>query len=275
MISRNIKNFYRSLEKKFRKVKFDGYSPACQIYPIDDLTDIELNNLNRILDWNCFTVDSKGRRFGNFAWGGKRTDPQDIPDSRILLMNDKFKLSKKIVLEIGCFEGVHTIGLGIFAKDVIAIDSRIEHVVKTIVRSQMYGFRPRVFKFDVDDMTQDYSVLKADVCHHVGVLYHLKDPVSHLIKLSDSIRTGIMLDTHIAETYEARDVYYVNDIEYPYKKYVEFGAKEVFSGMNDHSKWLTLEGLKQALRVANFINIEVIEVLKQRNGTRVLLFAGK
>jgi tRNA (mo5U34)-methyltransferase len=37
-------------------------------------------------------------------------------------------LSNKDVLEIGCFEGIHTIGLCNYSRRVYAVDSRIENV---------------------------------------------------------------------------------------------------------------------------------------------------
>ena len=63
------------------------------------------------MDWNCFIADSQGRRFGNLVWNGKRDNPQETPDSRIILMDKKFKLKDRSVLEVGFFEGIHTTGL--------------------------------------------------------------------------------------------------------------------------------------------------------------------
>ena len=55
---------------------------------VDLLKDSDLVELNNILDWNCFTVDCVGRRFGNVAWQGKRSEPEVIPDRRIQLLHD-------------------------------------------------------------------------------------------------------------------------------------------------------------------------------------------
>ena len=129
-----------------------GYG-ACQVSTrfLNHLSDEELTWLNEALSWNCFTVDQKGRRFGSAAWLGKRSSPQEIPDHRILLMDKYFQLSDKHVLEIGCFEGVHTAGLSMYAKHVTAVDARLENVVKTIVRSAMFGHAPTVFKWNVEE----------------------------------------------------------------------------------------------------------------------------
>lgn len=145
---------------------------------IEFLGDDDLSRLNNMLPWKCFTADSKGRRFGNPAWKGKRNGPQVIPDLRIVWLDSLFNLSDKSVLEFGCFEGIHTIALAQRAAKVYAIDSRIENVVKTIVRANLLGFSPTVSVCDLEQEKDVERLPVIDVLHHVGVLYHLKDPVS-------------------------------------------------------------------------------------------------
>lgn len=257
-----------------KKLPLKGYTEQVnEIKYIDDLDDLDLVRLNNLLNWNCFTVDIHGRRFGSAAWEGKRTEPQPIPDRRIVLMNDGFHLSDKHVLEIGCFEGIHTIGLLRYAKKVTAIDSRIENVVKTIVRCAMYGYSPTVFKHNIEEKPAHMEWLKADVAHHVGVLYHLKDPVQHLLDLNAYIRLGVMLDTHYALEQEATESYQVNGRVYRYKRFKESGYSDVFSGMHDHSKWLLLDDIVEVLRTTGFKNVQIVEKRTERNGPRVLLIA--
>lgn len=247
-----------------------------QIRFVDFISDDDLNELNNILKWNCFVVDSNGRRFGNQAWQGKRSTPQIIPDKRIMLMNEYFSLADKDVLEVGCFEGIHTIGLSQYANKVTAIDSRIENVVKTIVRCSLFGYQPNVFKLDVEqDLSNYWDLLTADVMHHVGVLYHLKDPITHLLELGKYIRRGIMLDTHYALEEEAKEVCEVAGRQYYYKKYREKGYQDVFSGMYDYSKWLKLDDIVSLLNESGFNKIDIIEKRDERNGPRVLLMAKK
>src|SRR3712207_89997 len=64
-----------------------GYATnATEIKLVDRLSDADLQELNAMLDWKSFVADRHGRRFGNIAWAGKRTDPQAIPDARIVLL---------------------------------------------------------------------------------------------------------------------------------------------------------------------------------------------
>jgi len=269
-------SFIRKLQKKIlnRKLPLKGYVPSTMaVKYIDMLEDEDLIQLNNMLDWNCFTVDSYGRRLGMIAWGNKRNTPEIIPDRRIVMMNNRFNLSDKHVLDIGCFEGVHTIGLCGYATKVTAIDARIDHIVKTNVRCAMYGYIPTVFKYDIELIPTDTSLLQADLAHHVGVLYHLKNPVEHLLNLGRYIKKGIMLDTHYCVAGEATKSYFVNGKEYAYMHYMEHGKKEAFSGMYDHSKWLLLDDIISCLKATGFDQVEIIEKRDERNGHRVLLFA--
>jgi hypothetical protein len=239
---------------------------------VDPLSDDELKELNHLLNWNCFVVDAHGRRFGSQARPGKRSSPQPIPDRRLTIIDDTFKLANKHVLEVGCFEGIHTIGLCQRAKQVTACDSRIENVVKTIVRCALFDYHPTVFKYNLEDEQPPFP-LDADVMHHIGVLYHLKDPVSHLLSLGHYIREGIMLDTHYALDQDATESYTVQGQTYPFKRHREGGYQDVFSGMYDFARWLTLNDLTNLLQQSGFEQVDIIETREERNGPRVLLIA--
>ena len=149
---------------------------------VERLSDGDLRALNEMLPWNAFVVDGGGRPFGRPAWSGKRVEPQQVPDPRIVRFDERFGLAGKTVLEIGCFEGLHTAALCERAGAVTAVDARIENVVKTIVRCAFMGHGPAVMLDDVD--SPESTLPQADVCHHVGVLYHLADPIAHLRRLA-------------------------------------------------------------------------------------------
>ena len=254
--------------------QFNGFTEnLVQTKYVDLLSDDELHELNNLLRWNCFTVDSKGRRFGRRAWQGKREKPQPVPDPRIIKLDELFHLRDKRVIEFGCFEGVHTVGLSMFTERVVAVDSRIENVVKTIVRSALFGYAPTVFKCDLEKPNEFARLPQADVLHHVGVLYHLVDPVSHLLDLGGVVRQGIMLDTHFARPEKLHLTYVARGRTFKYRHSDEGGKSEVFSGMGNHAKWLTLDTILSLLSEAGFSAIEHVEEHEERNGPRVLLFA--
>jgi tRNA (mo5U34)-methyltransferase len=243
--------------------------------PVELLDDEDLARLNNMLPWKCFTADSKGRRFGNTAWKGKRDTPQVIPDRRILEMDRVFNLANHSVLEVGCFEGIHTIALAQRAATVYAIDSRIENVVKTIVRTHMFGLAPVVSVCDLELEAHAARLPVVDLVHHVGVLYHLKDPVSHLQRLGTLARRGLLLDTHYATDEMVNASYSVAGQDFRYYVYREKGRDEVFSGMYDHAKWLLLKDIQAILRASGFSEITIFQDSQQRNGPRATLFAAR
>jgi hypothetical protein len=242
---------------------------------LDALDDAQLAELNAILPWNCFTVDGHGRRFGAAARKGKRDQPQAVPDPRIVSLDRRFDLKSASVLEIGCFEGVHTAGLCRFSREVTAVDGRLENVVKTILRTAMLGFSPKVFLCDVEDAKQAARLPEVDVVHHVGVLYHLKDPVAHLTAVARLTRRGLMLDTHFALPEEATASFTSGQQTYRCRRYEEFGHADVFSGMYEHSRWLMLDDLVSILGTVGLGNTEIVERRDERNGARVLLYASR
>lgn len=257
-----------------RSLPLAGWTSHRQCIPgVDSLDDRSLERLNQLLPWNCFVVDAAGRRFGNVAWATKRTEPQEIPDQRILELDRRLPLAGRSVLEIGCFEGIHTIALCQRASRVIAVDSRIDNILKTIVRCALFDLHPTIRLCDIERVPANVGQLQADVCHHVGVLYHLRDPVAHLLDLGRYVGTGIMLDTHYALPEEATDRYRAGGDEWMYRRYGEYGERDPFSGMYDHAKWLRLDDIIALLRRAGFSSVEVVERRAERNGPRALIFA--
>jgi hypothetical protein len=168
---------------------------------------------------------------------------------------------------------VHTVGLSMFAERVVAVDSRIENVVKTIVRSAFFGYYPTVFKCDLEKPEEVARLPEADILHHVGVLYHLVDPVSHLLDMGRYVRQGLMLDTHFARPESVDRTFIANGRTFKYRHSDEGGKSEVFSGMGNHAKWLTLDTILSLLSEAGFSVIDHVEEQEERNGPRVLLFA--
>jgi tRNA (mo5U34)-methyltransferase len=251
-----------------------GFAPLSRPTPrLAQLSDAELAHLNAMLPWQCFTVDASGRRFGDRAWAGKREDPQALPDRRIELLQSLIGLTGRRVLEVGCFEGVHTIALSERAGQVIAVDARIENVVKTLIRCHFYGQAPDVRRCDVESAADLAALGEIDVVHHVGVLYHLVDPVAHLRQLAALTRIGMMLDTHVARPGEAQAEYESGGRRYAYRRLKESGVSDVFSGMYDHAKWLTLDALVGLLGELGFASVTVHEEREERSGLRILLFA--
>jgi hypothetical protein len=274
---RRLRHRLRALQFASRAaaVPLAGHPPGRTAPLIELLPDAQLAELNAILKWHSFAVDGRGRRFG--APGSHRNGdrPQSFPNKRTRRMHEAFDLKGRTVLEIGCFEGLHTLGLCALGAQVTAVDSRVENVVKTIVRTALYDFHPRAFVWDVEGHAPPPELVSAEYCHHVGVLYHLKDPVSHIARLGTLISKGILLDTHYALEDQADREYDVAGQTYRFQHYGEFGYEEVLSGMYDHAKWLTLPTILALLAQAGFSRVLATDTRVGTQGPRVLILAAK
>ena len=242
---------------------------------IDALRDEDLKRLNRLLPWQCFTLDGRGRQFGQAASAIKRNTPQHIPDRRIVELDRRLPLAGLDVLEIGCFEGIHTTALLGFGARVTAVDSRVENVIKTVVRLWGFGLQADVRVCDVERVEDLAGLPEVDVTHHVGVLYHLVDPIRHLRQVLKRTRKAIMLDTHYVHDSEASKRYDVDGRSYAYKHYREKARQSAFAGMYDHAKWLPLGALTGLLADEGFARVDVSELREERNGLRTLIYASR
>jgi tRNA (mo5U34)-methyltransferase len=188
-------------------------------------------------------------------------------------LDRRVPLAELSVLELGCFEGIHTAALCERAAHVVAIDSRVENVVKTAARCAVLGYRPELQLVDLEDELPADLDLSCDVLHHVGVLYHLTDPVEHLTTFAGLTRRGLMLDTHVAPENGPLERYRSGDREWRYLRFVEAGRSSPFAGMREHAKWLVLEELVELLGSLGFAHVDVAEERAERNGPRVLIYA--
>lgn len=256
------------------KVSTNKYDQTTSDF-LDYLNDDDLLRLNSLLPWQCFLLDGKGRKFGRASSPNKRNLPEIIPDSRIVELDSMIDLRGRHVLEIGCFEGIHTIALAGFGANVVAVDSRIENVVKTCIRMSAFSLSAKIFKCDVENAIDFEKIQQAEVTHHVGVLYHLSDPVSHLKKILKKTSVAIFLDTHFAAESELDQFYTVDYKNYKFKYFKESGRDDPFSGMFDHAKWLPLNVIEGILNEEGFTNILLHKIRQERFGQRVTILAKK
>lgn len=243
-----------------------------EIPKLKELSDDELAFLNELLPWAAYIVDEKGRMFGKPYSSKKRNEPQIIPDRRIVELNHRYKLANKQVLEVGCFEGIHTVALAKLGAKVSAFDGRIENVIKTLVRCWAMEAEVNVFHWNLENKKSDFVDINCDILHHVGVLYHLSNPLGHLKAILPSVKQAVMLDTHVAPDKnlhkDSQDgfIYQFTDVREP-------GRLAPFAGLKNYAKWLVLDDLIDFLRSYGFDNIEVAEHRMERNGPRVLIYA--
>jgi tRNA (mo5U34)-methyltransferase len=250
-----------------------GILPADWHFPLSTFSDAQILQLNSMLPWAAMTVDEHGRTLGSPWSSEKRANPQTFIEKRQIAFNAAFPLAGKHVLEVGCFEGIHTIGCLNLGARVTAVDSRMENLVKTLVRLWCYGRTADLKLWDLEEESPADVPKEWDVLHHVGVLYHLTDPVRHLQDTLSRTKDALLLDTHIATDEAGAD----RDYEVDGKRYRYFyhGEKNAspFAGVRDHAKWLLLEDLVETIKQRGFNDVRVVSDRAERNGRRITLWA--
>jgi tRNA (mo5U34)-methyltransferase len=235
------------------------------------LDDRIIEEVNDLLDWRAAALLPDGRVSGKVS-PGKRANPVKLPDKRIKLLDEFIGLGGKSVLEVGCFEGLHTLGLLHFTDDVTAIDLRPVNVCKTLMRLSLHGAAAKVFLADCEHL--DASFGRFDVVFHFGVLYHLDNPVQHLANLA-TLADTLYCDTHVARENVPLKTEIVDGETFHYAPLGEQGWADPFSGAHAFSKNLAMESLERALQRAGYSQRRVVQVRDERNGPRILLIASR
>lgn len=237
--------------------------------------DRDLLTFNQLLPWAAMTVDPKGRPVGQPFSATKRAKGNALIDPRILAFDQAFPLAGKHVLELGCFEGIHTIGCLLKGATVTGVDGRVENILKTMARLWAYRQQADLVLWNVEQEPPADLPQRWDVLHHVGVLYHLTNPVDHLRLLLPRTAQAVILDTHVAtDPEQATEAYEADGRSWRYWHYREKQvATNPFAGMLDHAKWLLPEDLMGLLREGGFTDVRLVEDRPERNGRRVLIWA--
>ena len=235
------------------------------------ISNEQLSDFNLLLPWSAVTPDEDGRNVGRPWANHKRSTVSPLPEKRHRLFDAVLPLAGRHVLEVGCFEGIHTLSLIDFGARVTAVDARMENILKTLCRLWIYGRTADVVLWNLELAAPATAPDAWDVLHHIGVLYHLTDPVGHLNTLLARTREAVLLDTHIAQDVASTDGVYASG-----ERYFTFSERPTsgpFAGMEDHAKWLVLEDLVELLRRNGFGRVEVVNDRQERNGRRICLFA--
>lgn len=251
-----------------------GLLPPGAPFRVSELNDDELTSLNGLLPWGAPTTDEQGRALGA-PWSlSKRAGVQPLRDKRHDEFEKIYPFDGKSVLEVGCFEGIHTISLASRGASVVAIDSRMENLLKTLARLWSYNYQAQVELWDLEKAKIPNRIpTEWDVLHHIGVLYHLSDPVSHLRTMLKKTKDAVILDTHIAlDEASSNQSYLVDEKAFRYQRYGE-KPSQPFAGMEDHAKWLLLDDLKSLFAEEGFNDWRVASDRNERNGRRVTIWA--
>jgi SAM-dependent methyltransferase len=234
------------------------------------LSDRQLDDLQQALAWETGFRLPDGRVLGV---AGKRGAVSEGRDFRVQLLADRGVLAGKRVLELGCAEGIHTVQLGELAEEVVAVEVRPKNIACALVRLFVHEVEnARLVLEDVRDVDDGFGSF--DVVFHVGVLYHLPDPVEHLFRIS-GMADVLLLDTHYETDATKRPRADLTREGKSYQAYLyrEGGWRDAFSGVEDTSRWLERESLLELVQDVGFDQVEIVSDRIERNGSRITMLA--
>jgi tRNA (mo5U34)-methyltransferase len=110
-------------------------------------------------------------------------------------------LNHRLVLDVGCGNGYHCWRmLGAGAKMVVGIDPLLLNVLQFQVVRKLYGEAPvYVLPLGIEDLP--YGLKLFDTVFSMGVLYHRRSPIDHLMELRDCLKPGgeLILETLVID----------------------------------------------------------------------------
>lgn len=110
-------------------------------------------------------------------------------------------LQHRLVLDVGCGNGYHCWRmLGASAKMVVGIDPLMLNVMQFQLIKKMYGEAPvYVLPFGIEQIPK--GLKSFDSVFSMGVLYHRRSPIDHLLELKDCLRPGgeLILETLVID----------------------------------------------------------------------------
>lgn len=206
-----------------------------------NLSERELQDFQTCFPWFTGTRLSDGRILGN----KDRMKEKDDPIFSIL--KDNFALKDKTVIEFGCAEGTLTVYLAELVKKVISLEVRPKNIAALLTRLFVHGIH------NVDVWLKDVSIAenwKCDLLFHAGVLYHLSNPVEHLLSLKN-VADELLLDTH----------YYTDDLNFSKSGdgyiYKDGDWANPYAGTSPDSCWLRKELIIKLLYEIGYKTVEI------------------
>jgi tRNA (mo5U34)-methyltransferase len=111
-------------------------------------------------------------------------------------------LQNRLVFDVGCGNGYHGWRmLGAGAKRVIGIDPTLISVMQFQIIKKLYGENAPIDVLPVGIEQLPYGMKAFDTVFSMGVLYHRRSPLDHLLELREALKSGgeLVLETLVIE----------------------------------------------------------------------------
>jgi tRNA (mo5U34)-methyltransferase len=157
-------------------------------------------------------------------------------------------LQNRLVLDVGCGNGYHCWRmLGAGAKMVIGIDPTLLSNLQFQAIRKLYGEAPvYVLPIGIEDVP--YGLRIFDTVFSMGVFYHRRSPIDHLLELRDCLRAGgeLVLETLVIDARHG-------DVLLPQGRYAKMRNVWFIPGFETLISWM---------RRCGFINIRLVDMTK-------------
>lgn len=142
-------------------------------------------------------------RKGPYDLFGIHVDTEWRSDWKWQRLQDQISpLKYRLVLDVGCGNGYHGWRmLGAGAKMVVGIDPTLISVMQFQLIKKMYGGNPPIYVLPVGIEQLPYGMKAFDTVFSMGVLYHRRSPIDHLLELREALKSGgeLILETLVIE----------------------------------------------------------------------------
>jgi hypothetical protein len=227
------------------------------------LGDADLAEFSRIVSFTKGSLLPDGRLLGpkdGSGWGYDDGSPDRARWSPLQWMRSQFDLSDKTVLEPGPAEGLWTLRLAAACRHVTSVEVRSQNVCALLVRLFVHGVRNvQVVLRDARSIDDAWVPRDSfDLLFHYGLLYHLDQPVEHLVRVARLARR-LFLGTHFCRDdtrLKRADLTYAGRT-WRAGRYAEHGWKDPLSGAGSFSRWLFRDDLLEAV-AAGYERIQVV-----------------
>lgn len=159
-------------------------------------------------------------------------------------------LTNRVVLDVGCGNGYHCWRMyGAGAKLIIGIDPSWLFLVQFEAIRHFTGERP-VYLLPMGFEMMPAELNAFDTVFSMGVFYHRRSPIDHLLKLKDALRKGgeLVLETLIIEAANSDKV---GEVLVPENRYAQMRNVWFIPSVNTLTHWL---------RRCGFEHIRVIDI---------------